>query len=90
VEAAEALGKGFCRGCGYCQPCPQGIRIPIILRQSAYCKNYGLVEWARGRYRMVEVKADACQGCGQCKERCPYGLDVPEMLKEAQRLLSGD
>ncbi len=47
VEAAEALGKEFCRGCGYCQPCPQGIRIPIILRHLAYYKNYGLAEWRR-------------------------------------------
>jgi predicted aldo/keto reductase-like oxidoreductase len=88
IRAAESLGKEFCRGCGYCQPCPQDVRIPIILRQLAYYKNYGLVEWAKGRYSMVEVKADACVECGQCKEKCPYGLDVPSMLKEAHILLS--
>ena len=87
VKAAEALGKGFCRGCGYCQPCPQEIRIPIILRHLAYYENYGLVEWARGRYGMVEVKADACVECGECRDKCPYGLDVPEMLKRAHKLL---
>lgn len=88
IEAVEALGRSFCRGCGYCQPCPQGIRIPIILRQLAYAKQYGLLEWARGRYRMVEVKADACVECGSCMEKCPYGLNVPEMLREAHRILS--
>jgi len=88
VEAAEKLGKEFCRGCGYCQPCPQYVRIPIILRQLAYYKNYGLVEWAKGRYNMVEVKADACTECGECKDKCPYDLNIPEMLKEVHRLLS--
>jgi predicted aldo/keto reductase-like oxidoreductase len=88
IKAAEFLGKDFCRSCGYCQPCPQDIRIPIILRHLAYYKNYGLRDWAKGRYGMVEVKADSCAECGQCVEKCPYDLDVPEMLKEAQALLS--
>jgi len=88
VAAAEALGKDFCRGCGYCQPCPQEIRIPTILRHLAYYKNYGFNDWAKARYSMVEVKADACVECGQCKEKCPYGLDVPEMLREAHKLLA--
>jgi len=88
IKAAEELGKEFCRGCGYCQPCPQEIRIPIILRQSAYYKRYGLAEWAKWRYNMVDVKADNCTECGQCKEKCPYNLNVPEMLKEAHRVLS--
>ena len=88
IEAAEALGKRFCRGCGYCQPCPEEIRIPIILRHLAYSKNYGLVDWAKWRYKMVEVKASDCVECGQCRDKCPYDLDVPEMLKEAHRLLS--
>ena len=88
IKAVEGLGGEFCRGCGYCQPCSQGIRIPIILRQLNYYKLYGLVEWAKGRYKMVEVKADACVECGQCKEKCPYNLDIPELLKEAHRTLS--
>jgi predicted aldo/keto reductase-like oxidoreductase len=88
IRDAEVLGKEFCRGCGYCQPCPQEIRIPIILRQLNYHKQYGLADWARGRYRMVEVKADECIECGQCREKCPYDLDVPELLKEAHKLLS--
>ena len=27
-------------------------------------------------------KIEKCIGCGQCKSRCPYGLDVPNLLKE--------
>jgi predicted aldo/keto reductase-like oxidoreductase len=88
IRDAEILGKEFCRGCGYCQPCQQEIRIPIILRQLNYRKQYGLTDWARRRYSMVEVKADECIECGQCREKCPYDLDIPELLKEAHKLLS--
>ena len=87
-EAAEALGKDFCRACGYCLPCPSDIKIPTVLRHLGYFKRYGLEDWARGRYRMVEVKADECTECGECKEKCPYELDVPELLKEAHASLS--
>jgi predicted aldo/keto reductase-like oxidoreductase len=88
IEAVESIGREFCRGCGYCQPCPQGILIPIILRQLAYYKNYGLTSWAKSRYRMVEVKASSCIECGQCVRKCPYELDIPEMLREAHTLLT--
>lgn len=88
IEAVESISRTFCRGCGYCQPCPQGILIPIILRQLAYHKYYGLTNWARSRYRMVEVKANSCIECGQCIKKCPYGLNIPEMLKEAHTSLS--
>ena len=87
VEAAEALGKDFCRACGYCQPCPNGILIPVILRHLFYAKQYGLGEWARGRYGMVEVKADTCTRCEECLEKCPYDLAIPDLLEEAHALL---
>lgn len=88
VKAAEILGKDFCRGCGYCQPCPQDVRIPIILRHAGYYSRYGLKDWAIGRYRMVEVKADECIECGECEDKCPYDLPIIEKLKEAHAMLT--
>lgn len=87
VEAAEALGKDFCRACGYCQPCPSGILIPVILRHLFYAKQYGLVEWSRGRYGMVEIKADTCTRCEECLPKCPYDLAIPDLLEEVHALL---
>ncbi|WP_413083939.1 4Fe-4S dicluster domain-containing protein [Treponema sp.] len=23
-----------------------------------------------------------CTGCGACKKKCPYGLDIPNLLKK--------
>ena len=88
VAAAERFGKDFCRGCGYCLPCPQGIIIPVVLRHLFYYKKYDLQAWARRRYSVVEVKADSCVACGDCTERCPYELKISELLEEAHKLLS--
>ena len=87
-EWAESLGKGACRACGYCQPCPNGILIPVILRHLFYAKTYGLTDWARVRYSMVEIKADQCKRCGECIDKCPYDLPVPDLLEEAHEMLS--
>ena len=27
-------------------------------------------------------KIENCLHCGKCKEKCPYGLDTPELLKK--------
>ena len=27
-------------------------------------------------------KIDECLHCGKCKEKCPYGLDTPALLKK--------
>jgi len=80
-------GKGFCRNCGYCLPCPEGIPIPDIFRFEGYYDRYELKEWAKDQYRSLAVKADACSGCEQCVELCPYGVSIPERLKTAHRTL---
>ncbi|MBM3240913.1 hypothetical protein FJZ31_31915 [Candidatus Poribacteria bacterium] len=88
IEAAEELGKDFCRSCGYCLPCPNGIKIPVILRHLGYYMRYGLKDWAKGRYSMVEIKASECEECGKCEEKCPYELPIIEKLKQAHELLA--
>ena len=88
INAAEELGKEFCRGCGYCLPCPSGIKIPVILRHLGYYTRYGLKDWARGRYGMVEVNASECSECGECEEKCPYELPIIEKLEQAHQLLA--
>jgi predicted aldo/keto reductase-like oxidoreductase len=88
IQLAESLSKDICRGCGYCMPCPEGIPIPIILRHEMYFTRFGMQDWARHRYSMVEVKADNCVDCGECEEKCPYHLPIRQKLKEVHPLLS--
>jgi predicted aldo/keto reductase-like oxidoreductase len=80
------VGKGFCRNCGYCLPCPEGISIPDIFRFEGYYERYGMKRWAIEKYRLLPVRAEACSSCEQCRERCPYGVPIPERLREAQKI----
>ncbi len=83
LEEAKQLGANFCRQCGYCQPCPEGVDIPKILLLERYYSRYWLKDVATEQYRKLDVKADSCVECGECEEKCPYQLPVRELLKEA-------
>lgn len=85
AEAAK-WREDHCHYCGYCLPCPNKVPIPDILRCEEYRRRYGLEDWARRRYAGLSVKADACEECGECEERCPYDLPIRERLKEARDL----
>ncbi|MDH8677648.1 aldo/keto reductase [Fusibacter bizertensis] len=80
-EIVAALGEAFCRRCGYCLPCPQGIDIPTQFLMEGYLTRYHLAEWAVTRYEGLAVKADACVSCGSCETKCPYNLPIVHMLK---------
>jgi uncharacterized protein len=71
----------YCRDCSLCLPCPQKLNIPAILRFQSFAENYGLKEWAKKLYGGLEVKADQCNGCGECTAKCPYALPIMDLLK---------
>ena len=78
----EELAGDFCRGCGYCMPCPVGIqintcaRMSLLLRRSP-AEGYLGVQW-QANMKMIED----CLNCGKCKAHCPYGLDTPALLRK--------
>lgn len=82
LAEARELGTEFCRRCGYCAPCPQGIDIPVQFLMEGYYTRYNLKDWAKGRYLAMEIKASDCIECGQCETRCPYDLPIRKMLKK--------
>ncbi len=82
-EEVDRLGSKFCRRCEYCQPCPEGIDIPMIFLLDGYWTRYGLQGWAVDRYKPLAKKAADCIKCGACEDRCPYSLPIREMLEEA-------
>jgi len=82
-QVREVLGTQFCRRCNYCAPCAVGIQIPSVFLFQGYLDRYGLADWAKDRYGAMAVKASACIQCGACEPRCPYGLPIRQMMKEA-------
>ncbi|MDR2051539.1 MAG: aldo/keto reductase [Deltaproteobacteria bacterium] len=80
-ERRRELGASFCRGCGYCLPCPTEIDIPLVARILILLKrapaSFTLNPAARAKLKT----ALECIGCGACKSRCPYGLDTPELVR---------
>ncbi|MGN0034065.1 MAG: aldo/keto reductase [Candidatus Limimorpha sp.] len=78
----EELSGDFCRGCGYCLPCPAGIYIPDCARMSLYLRRAPLSVYLGDEYRQKMDKVKDCLHCGQCKRKCPYGLDTPTLLQK--------
>lgn len=81
-QIVKELGSEFCRRCGYCLPCPQGIDIPTQFIFEGYYKRYDMKDWAVGRYEKLEKNASDCVECGICETRCPYDLPIRTMLKK--------
>ena len=93
------LMKVGCTGCEYCMPCPSGVHIPECFRIYNDLHMFGNVEGARFKYavNMSGVftnsepggLASQCTECGQCMEKCPQGLKIPELLKAVAEELEG-
>lgn len=79
-EISRSLGETFCRRCGYCLPCPQGIDIPTQFLLEGYLTRYNLSDWAITRYGAQAIKASDCVSCGICETKCPYDLPIRKML----------
>ena len=78
----KSLSGSFCRGCGYCLPCPKNIDIPTCARMSLMIRRapaaaYLTDEW-QGKMKLIEE----CIHCDHCKDHCPYSLDTPSLLIE--------
>ncbi|HHY99869.1 MAG TPA: aldo/keto reductase [Tissierellia bacterium] len=84
-KEVEALGTEFCRRCGYCKPCPEGIDIPNVFVYESYVTRYNMPEYAKLKYDALEVKADQCVRCRKCEKKCPYKLPIVEKMKRAAK-----
>ena len=82
LEAAgKEIGRRFCRGCGYCTPCQQGVEITRLTRLQSSIKRMGLRK-VRERILRAVKSLDGCIECRECEEKCPYSLPIVEMMNE--------
>ena len=81
-----------CTGCGYCQPCPQGVDIPLAFR----CYNEMYMESKQaGRFEYAQTVGlrekpafpSQCVACGKCESHCPQHIAIIQELKNADRNL---
>ncbi|MBW9153176.1 aldo/keto reductase [Clostridium estertheticum] len=75
------LSGDFCRGCGYCLPCPAGIEIPTSARISLLLKRAPYQGFLDDSFKEKMELINNCINCGHCKNHCPYKLDTPNLLK---------
>ena len=74
------LGDVWCHRCDYCQPCPQEITISNILNVESFIKRLP-ADRAVAMVGKGMAKAKTCTECRTCVSRCPYDLDIPELIK---------
>ena len=77
-----ALAGDFCRGCGYCMPCPAGIEINNCARMALLLRRSPSAGWLTEEAKAKMMKIENCLHCNQCKSKCPYGLDTPALLEK--------
>lgn len=89
----KELSGNFCRGCGYCMPCPAGIEINNCARMIQLIRRSPSAGWLTEESQKKMFAIEKCIECGQCKAKCPYGLDTPNLLKanleDYKNILSG-
>ena len=81
-EIRKTYEKSFCRRCDYCQPCSEDIPIQMILGIRSMVRRMGKRVIREGWGAAAIDKARQCSECGECMERCPYELPIPELIKE--------
>ncbi|MBE6094295.1 MAG: aldo/keto reductase [Schwartzia succinivorans] len=94
AKEREELTGEFCRGCGYCMPCPAGIMINQCARMSLMLRRAPSKAWLTPEMQAEMKKIEGCLNCRQCTTKCPYELNTPELLRknyeDYKRVLAGE
>ncbi|MCP4688170.1 MAG: aldo/keto reductase [Desulfobacterales bacterium] len=97
AEKYKSLMKVGCTGCGYCKPCPAGVNIPGCFEVYNKFHMFGSLPESKVVYaiRMSGMTtgepgyASQCEQCGECVEKCPQGLEIPDLLEKVVDELEG-
>jgi hypothetical protein len=92
------LMKVGCTGCGYCMPCPSEVMIPICFEEYNRMHMFGDNEAVKFRYALrmsgdlVDGRpgyASQCVQCGECLDKCPQQIPIPEFLAQVTDEMEG-
>lgn len=89
-EMYEELCPIPCTACKYCLPCPSGVNIPRVFE----IYNDAIIYDSADRAQMVynnfmseDERANLCIECGECLDKCPQEIEIPDWLKKAHEML---
>jgi predicted aldo/keto reductase-like oxidoreductase len=81
----KELVDNYCRGCGYCLPCPEGINIITAARIKLLLGRLVTENLTNEDGIEAMRKVNNCTNCNHCVKHCPYELDTPTIIKENLR-----
>jgi len=88
IKAAyKSLSPIPCSACRYCQPCPNRVEIPRVFQIYNDAVMYDDMQSGKFMYNgpfgiPQDQRADKCVECGECLEKCPQKIEIPEWLKK--------
>ncbi|MHC4712768.1 MAG: aldo/keto reductase [Planctomycetota bacterium] len=81
-EIRGDLGMYFCRRCGYCGPCPQGVGIDGLMTLDTLMKRFPKHRLLSEQWIVNNVESiENCADCGDCEDKCPYNLSIREKMR---------
>jgi len=100
----ESVGRKYqeimkvpCTGCRYCIPCPSGVDISTCFEILNKLHMFGNLDEAKFMYAarmsgLLTVRsgyASQCIQCGECLEKCPQSIEIPDYLEKVAEELEG-
>jgi len=95
----KELMKVGCTGCGYCMPCPEGVMIPAVFEVYNKAHLFGNMEEGKFLYAIRLSGgisgtgpgfASSCVACGECLDKCPQGIEIPDFMAEIAEEMEDD
>ena len=79
-----------CTDCKYCLPCPRGVNIPRVFEVYNDLMMYGdenRAQMVYNHFMNEDERANLCIDCGECLEKCPQMIEIPDWLAKAHEVL---
>ena len=105
LDLVDRVGRKYqelmqvgCTGCAYCLPCPMGVKIPKCFDFFNKMHMFGNAEEAKFMYiaflsGMTSHDepgfASQCVACGECLEKCPQHIAIPDVLERVAAEMEG-
>jgi predicted aldo/keto reductase-like oxidoreductase len=89
-KAYQELCPIPCTDCGYCMPCSNNVQIPRVFdvyNDAVIFDDFTSARFMYNRSPVLNTQTNKCLDCGECLEKCPQNISIPEWLKRIRDLL---